>query len=281
MEKEIRKNAPSYRIIASDLDETLLSMDRSVCARNVEAVRAAAERGVKFVCCSGRGYMSFQGTLKELGLYDMPDQYSISFNGSAITENRGNRILYLESMPWETVNEFYVRGRRYDVCMHIYTQDTVYLYNINESEREFLNNRQEYIEIDEPDLTFLKEQPIVKILYEHEGYDFLNPLEEEVRDLTANCEVSYSSGRYLEFNQKGVSKGAGLRRLAQMLGVDIRRTIAVGDNINDLSMLREAGLGAGVANVFEGIRQDCDYICEADNDHGGVGEVIEKFVLNI
>lgn len=276
----VKNTLSGYRIIASDLDDTLLCSDRTICQRNKEAIRRAVELGVKFVCCSGRGYMSFQNTLRELGLYDLPDQYSISFNGSAITENRGNRVLYLESMPWETVNEIYLRGRTYDVCMHIYTQDTVCIYNLNDSEREFLNNRQEYVVIDEPDLSFLRDRPVVKILYEHEGYDFLNPLEEEVRELTRDCEVSYSSWRYLEFNQKGVSKGSGLRRLAQLLGVDLRQTIAIGDNVNDLSMLKDAGLGAGVANAFEGILPYCDYLCEADNDHGGVGEVIEKYVLN-
>ena len=245
-----------YKIITCDLDETLLSLDRSICRRNIEAIHAAAEKGVKFVCASGRGYMSFQNTLQEIGLYDLADQYSISFNGGAITENKGNRVLHLEGISWELADSLYRKGREYDVCQHIYTQDTVYLYNSNADEVDFLNNRQDFIEIYDEDL-----------------------IEKEVAYLTGDCEVSYSSGRYLEFNKKGVSKGNGLRRLAQILGVDMKDTIAIGDNINDLSMIRAAGIGAGVSNVFEGMIDDCDYVAKASNDEGGVAEIIEKYVL--
>ena len=275
----LRKEKTMYKIITCDLDETLLSMDRSICRRNIEAIRAAKEKGIKFVCASGRGYMSFQNTLQEIGLYDLPDQYAISFNGGAITENKGNRLLHLEGISWELADALYRKGREYDVCQHIYTQDTVYLYNSNEDEVDFLNNRQDFIEIFDEDLSFLKGQQIIKILYQHVGYDFLNPIEKELEYLTGDCEVSYSSGRYLEFNKKGVSKGNGLRRLAAILGVDMKDTIASGDNVNDLSMIQAAGIGAAVGNVFEGMIDECDYIAKAANDEGGVGEIIEKYVL--
>lgn len=268
-----------YKIITCDLDETLLCMDRTISRRNIDAIHAAMEKGVKFVCASGRGYMSFQNTLQEIGLYDLADQYSISFNGSAITENRGNRVLFLEGISWELANALYVKGVEFGVCMHIYTQDTVYIYRLNEDERKFLENRMDYILVDDPDLSFLKGQQIIKVLYEHNGYDYLNQIEEKVAELTGECEVSYSSGRYLEFNKAGISKGAGLERLAGILGVDMKDTLAIGDNVNDITMIRAAGLGAAVGNVYEGIRGECDYIAEATNDEGGVGEIIEKFVL--
>jgi hydroxymethylpyrimidine pyrophosphatase-like HAD family hydrolase len=137
----------------------------------------------------------------------------------------------------------------------------------------------DYILVDDPDLSFLKGQQIIKVLYEHNGYDYLNQIEEKVAELTGECEVSYSSGRYLEFNKAGISKGAGLERLAGILGVDMKDTLAIGDNVNDITMIRAAGLGAAVGNVYEGIRGECDYIAEATNDEGGVGEIIEKFVL--
>ena len=272
-----------YKIITCDLDETLLCMDRTISKRNIEAIHSAMEKGVKFVCASGRGYMSFQNTLQEIGLYDLPDQYSISFNGSAITENRGNRVLFLEGISWELANALYLKGVEFGLCMHIYTQDTVYIYKLNEDERQFLENRMDYILVDDPDLSFLRDQQIIKLLYEyndHKGYEYLNEIEKRVAHITGDCEVSYSSGRYLEFNKAGVSKGAGLERLAQILGVDMKDTLAIGDNVNDITMIRAAGLGAAVGNVFEGIRGECDYIAEATNDEGGVGEIIEKFVLS-
>ena len=81
------------RLIASDLDETLLNpADKKVGKKNLEAIWRAQEQGVIFVPCSGRGYPSIQGTLEELGTKGKAGQYIISYNGGAITENAGNRL---------------------------------------------------------------------------------------------------------------------------------------------------------------------------------------------
>ena len=76
-----------------------------------------------------------------------------------------------------------------------------------------------------------------------------------------------------------MSKGDGLLRLAELLGTDRRETIAIGDNFNDLSMIRAAGLGVGVRNAADGIKPDCGYITSAAYDADAVAEVIERFVL--
>ena len=76
----------------ADLDETLISRDRSICLRNIEAIWKATEMGVKFVPATGRGYNSVHETLKTLGLYEKENQYTISYNGGSITENKGERL---------------------------------------------------------------------------------------------------------------------------------------------------------------------------------------------
>ena len=93
-------------------------------------------------------------------------------------------------------------------------------------------------------------------------------------------DVSYSANRYIEFNPKGVNKGQGLLKLASILGVDRKDTIAIGDNLNDLSMILDAGLGAGVANTLPDMKDQCDYITENDFRHDAIAEVIERFVLS-
>ena len=74
----------------------------------------------------------------------------------------------------------------------------------------------------------------------------------------------------------GVDKGAGLRRLAEILNIDIADTIAVGDNINDLPMIKAAGLGIGVRNVNPLIRDECDVVLNSSNDEDPLTEVIER-----
>lgn len=269
-----------YKLIACDLDETLYGNDRTIPARNVEAIKRASELGVKFIPATGRGYNSVRETLVDLGLLDKEGEYVISYNGGAITENKGNRLLHFQGLPFEEAEELYRRGLNYDVCIHVYTREMVYAYNITQEEIARLSKRMQVTEVFDRDLQFLAEQDIAKVLYENRDFDYLKKIEEELKDITGNMDVSFSSNRYIEFNSKGVTKGAGLRFVAEMLGIKREETIAIGDNFNDLSMIQEAGLGVGVQNTIQGMRQYCDYITEATNDEGGVGEVIEKFILN-
>lgn len=268
-----------YKIIACDLDETLLDSHRSISPKNLEAIRKACELGVKFVPATGRGYGSVEPTLKELGLSQKREEYVISFNGGAITENYEHRLLHFQGISFELAQELYQRGQRYDVTIHIYTREMMYLYNAAPEDFQSLSARMKVTQISGDNIDFLKGTDIVKALYMNTDHQYLRQIERDYADLAPQMDVSYSSNRFIEFNRRGVNKGAGLLSLARLLGVSPEETIAIGDNFNDLSMIKAAGLGVGVKNSIEGIRQDCGYITEADNDHSAVAEVIEKFVL--
>ena len=267
-----------YRLVVSDLDETLLNHDRRVSEEDKAAIARLRELGVKFVPASGRGYCSIDGTLRELGLYNAAGEYVISFNGGAITENHGHRLVHFAPMPFETADELYRRGLHYDVCIHVYTKDTVYVYNFFPDEQAYLAGRMEVTEVFEKNLDFLRGQEIVKCLYTNTDHAYLEGITRELSSLTGNLDVSYSSGRYLEFNPKGVTKGTGLRRLAELLHIDIRDTIAIGDNYNDMPMIEAAGAGAGVRNMVEELKAQCDYVTAASCDQSAVAEVIHRFI---
>lgn len=268
-----------YKMVVSDLDETLLGTDRKVPFRNVEAIQRAREIGVKFVPATGRGYASIRGTLKELGLQELEDEYVISFNGGAVTENKGERLLHFEGISFEKAEELFFRSFSYDVCTHVYTRDKVYAYHLNQNEIDYLDGRMEVEEFFTENLDFLKGQEIVKVIYVNTDWSYLNRIAEDLKEMTQDLDVSYSSNRYMEFNQKGVNKGSGVLFLADLLGIKPEEIIAVGDNFNDLSMLQVAGLGVGVQNTVTELKPLCDYITNATCDEGAVGEVIEKYIL--
>lgn len=268
-----------YQIIACDMDETFLGADRKVSPGNRAAVQEARRKGVKFVPATGRGFLSIQGVLRELGLEDAAGEYVLSYNGGAVTENRGNRLLHFEGLTFQQTEALFRRGLSFDACIHVYTLETVYVYNFTASEQAYLRGRMEVEVLEKPDISFLRETPIAKLLFCNPDPDGLRHIAEEVSGLTGNLEVSYSSGRYLEFNPAGVSKGSGLLRLAELLGTDPAEIIAIGDNFNDLSMIRAAGLGVGVANVVDGVRPFCDYVTGASYDQDAVAEVIGKYIL--
>ncbi len=98
----------SYVLIACDMDETLLNDQHEICQRNVDAIiRAKKEFGVKFVPATGRGYLSIQHNLKTLGLYDEANEYVLSFNGGALTENRGNNLIQFKGLDFLKMKEIF------------------------------------------------------------------------------------------------------------------------------------------------------------------------------
>ena len=268
-----------YKIIACDLDETLLNDERRVSPGNRAAIAKAREKGVKFVLSTGRGFPSVQGTLEEIGTKDAAGEYVISFNGGAVTENKNNRLLALKALKFDLAEDLFARGLNYDVCTHVYTVDKVYVFRLNQSEINYVNGRMELTECDEKNLKFLTGQDVVKMLFQSDDDAYLHRIEADCKDIAPLMDISFSSNRYIEFNPKGVNKGAGLLKLCSVLGVDPKDTIAIGDNFNDLSMIQAAGLGVGVQNAAPGIRGLCDVITAARYDEDAVAEVIEKYVL--
>lgn len=272
-----------YKLIACDLDETLLNDDHLVGQRNHDAiVRAKKEYGVKFVVATGRGFMQIQSELKELELAGLSDEYVISFNGGALTENKDNRIIKFTGLSYDKIKELFEAGLELDVCIHIYAADCLYVFNVDELEKariEKMKAKVVYPEVNE--IEFLKDEILAKVIYQNDNVDYLMTLEEKLKNITDDCcEVSYSSNRYMEFNAFGVNKGQGLIDLAKSLKIDIKDTIAVGDNFNDLSMLKIAGLAVGANNAVSEIKEICDYVTTADNNEGVVAELIERYIFN-
>lgn len=270
-----------YRLITCDLDETLLSSDKTVSKRNRKAIATAKEKGVHFVPSTGRGYTTFlYKTLEELGLKDLENEYTVSFNGGVITENRGNKIIDETPMDFELIKKLFELGLDYDVCMHVYSHEVVYIYNLNQEEKAYLPDTVAYQEFFEPSIDFLKETPLIKILFQNLDRRYLAKIHEAVpKELLEVTDTSYSSNRYFEFNPLGVNKGAALLKLADKLGIPKEETMAIGDNVNDLSMILAAELGIAVANAVPEIQEQADYITHANHNEGGVGEAIETFIL--
>ena len=178
-----------YRIIACDLDETLLSSDHSVCKRNLEAIEKARKAGVKFVPATGRGYHSVDPTLRQLGLMGEKGEYVISFNGGAITENFQNRLLHFEGISFDLARTLYERGLTYDVGIHIYTRDMVYASNITPEDFESLSARMKISRIPDDSLDFLRGTDIVKALYVNTDHEYLRGIEADYQDQIGRAHV--------------------------------------------------------------------------------------------
>lgn len=273
-----------YKMLVSDLDETLLNDDGTVHADNLAAIKTAVAHGFKFVPNTGRSFNSVQALLKTLGLYDQAGQYVISYNGAAIVENKDNQVLLTRGMDRELAAQIFRAGLVNDqVDVHIYTVDTLFIYNISPTDKQYMAERGVPYELmASDDLAFLaNEQPIMKVIFEHPD----QAVREQIRDAVLAAvgadavEATFSSSRYVEFNTKGVDKGSVSLLLGEKLGIQRDEIIAAGDNNNDLKMLTAVGLGVSVANGIPAVQEAAAVVTERTNNEGAIAEILEKYVL--
>lgn len=266
-----------YKLIASDLDETLLNSQKHVSKQDIESISTLLD--TKFVLATGRGVYSISNTLKELGFYNKKDQYVISYNGGVITENNDSKPLFIKPLSFSDVEYLFNLGLKYNVCIQLCTLDGVYTYRLFQDEIDYIKGAIVYRELNNTDISFIKNETVLKVLFNINDMEYLRQIRKEI-NLEDKYSISFSAMRYLEINPKGVNKGFGLKQLCDILNIDIKDTIAVGDNTNDLDMILAAGLGVGVNNVIKDIKKDCDYILDNDNNHSPITELINKFIKN-
>ena len=173
---------------------------------------------------------------------------------------------------FEKAKEIFDNARDLDVCVLVFTLDCCYIFHADEDEiQRKIAQKAKFKVIEDYDIDFLKDEKIAKILYEKRDMDYLKQLAKKLPEsIQETCSIAFSSGRYLEMNTKGVDKGYGMRWLVNYLGYGMDETIGIGDNYNDVEMIKTAN---------DDIKELAQYVTQKDYDEGAVKEVIEKFVL--
>ncbi|MBP1044559.1 HAD family phosphatase [Vagococcus sp. BWB3-3] len=269
-----------YKLIVSDLDETLINSQGVVSQENLRAIQKAQALGLKFVPATGRSFNDFQHILKMTGVHDLENEYAISYNGGVITENKHNRLLTSTALPFELVEHIFDLGVKHDVLIHLFTLSDIHTLNMNSNEKEYLDGHIDLKLLDQPRITHLSASPILKINFQHLNLEFLKEIEASLsKEIAETLDINYSSNRYLEFNPRGVNKGNALQQLITMLDVSTDQILAIGDNMNDRTMIQLAGTGVAVANAVPELKELANYHCLNDHNHHAVAEAIERFIL--
>ena len=267
------------KMILSDLDETLL-VDFHVPSINRDAIAKARKKGVHFAVASGRARFMVQSILEEVGTAECEDEYSICYNGAAVYRNSDPRPLFVSPLCFEQIEAVKKISDHYGLCFLAMTLDQIWMYHPSESEVKRKTTQHARFQI-ETDLNVLKEDQVMKIALQSDSEEQLYAIGEEQaeRFKEMGVEISYSSGRYLECTCRGVSKGSALRWLCGYLGLKQEETMTIGDNYNDIEMLKEAGLGVCVADGRDKAKNAADAVTEKGYKEGAVAEAIERFVL--
>lgn len=268
-----------YKLIVSDLDETLLRDDGSVSQQDLQSIQKLTAQGVKFVPNSGRGFASMQSLLQKIGTLNQDGQYVISYNGGVIVNNYQNQVLVNHYLDWSVANQLYLLAlQQPNLGIHVYTLNDVYIYKPSADELNYLKTRQvQYHDFDEPNLNQFKETPIVKIIMENTDQTQLADFKTRaLAKVETPLTVTFSSNRYVEFNPAGIDKGRAALELAAKLQIKPEEVIAIGDNSNDLSMIKAAGLGVSVQNGIPEVKKHANLILDATNYENPITELYQR-----
>ena len=265
-----------YKMLVLDLDDTLLRDDHSISSRNKELLAEAQRKGVKVVLASGRPTQAMMQYAEELQLARF-DSYLISFNGAVVTSLKNNEILFQKSLTQEEIHSLYDFSLENNVHILTYTDKGI----VSETDSEYIDVEVQLTNIPHHKVTSFKKEithsAVKCILLEEPTY--LRKVEIKLKAERTDLSVSRSKPFFLEVMPHGIDKAASIDFLVKLLDIKQSEVIAVGNAGNDLSMVQYAGLGVWVDNVSPELRHEADVVV-ASNNHDGVAEVVERFILN-
>ena len=245
----------NYRLVALDMDGTLLNDRLEISERNAAAIRKALDAGVAVCLATGRGVQNVLPYTDQLGLTTP----MITVNGSEIWHRPGelHRRTLMDEAVVRRLRELALES---DVWYWAYAVDGIY-------------NRERWVATEDEART----KQWLKFGYYSEDAKLLAGIRETVASW-GGLELTNSSELNIELNPLGMTKGAALRELCGMLGIETKQAIAMGDSLNDLSMIREAGLGVAMGNAQQAVKDEADAVT-LDNNEDGVAAIIERYVL--
>lgn len=272
----------NIKLIALDLDGTLLNMEKKVPQGNYQALKECEKAGIQIVLATGRGVGGIPPMIRELP----GANYAITTNGAVVADLKNNKAIKTCGLSNEMIQRIlniakkyhsatdpFIDGRAITEPASIDHMDEFGLspemQKLIRDTREVVPNVMEYVK------TTGAEAEKVNI--------FMADLEErEVlrKELMAIPELSISSSMYnnLEVNAKGADKGSALLWLADYLGIDREETMSFGDGENDIPMIQAAGIGVAMENALDTVKAAADMIT-LKNDEDGVAAAIRKIIF--
>ncbi|MBU3126903.1 sugar-phosphatase [Clostridium tagluense] len=266
-----------YKLIAIDMDGTLLSDEKKISPANYEAIQQARENGVKVVIASGRPLVGFKKYLEQLNLVS-EDDYAVAFNGALVQSSQGGEIISKTTLTLQDYKDLYELSKELNVNIHALTETSVIspkdtIYTRGEAEMNGISNEIIAVEDVAVDTT------IVKVMFVDKPEIIEEIMQKIPEEVSSKYTVVRSAPFYLEFLDKSVNKGAGVAALAKKLNIKQEEVICIGDAGNDIHMIKYAGLGVAMGNAFPEVKKIANFITKT-NEEDGVAYIINKFILN-
>ena len=242
------------KLIASDMDGTLLNDEGKISERNAAAIRKAIDAGVIFTIATGRMYCSIEPYAEKLGL-DVP---LIAYNGAYVKGSLSKEVLYDSPLDYETSLSVLDYCRQKNYYVQAYVDDTLLV-------KETSDFAQMYASFAGVEFVALGERFYRLNKAPGRNAEIKQELTEEFGN---KIMMTNSFNDFLEVINPEVSKWNAVKALAEQNGIDLRDTMCIGDSNNDFEMISSAGLGVAVANANDRIRNVAKMVTAANNVDG-------------
>jgi Cof subfamily protein (haloacid dehalogenase superfamily) len=261
----------NYRLIALDVDGTLLNDDHVLTPKVREAVRAAASQGVEIVLATGRGTTSALPILAELGL----NGTVITHNGASVVDSETREILYATEITHEHAQRYAAFCRERSIHFDMNTAFDLYVEGLEQQTADMYSR--------------LHARPIMR--KEQEGFpermvkmsiyaprEVMDDVEKEWLDWDHELQAVRSGDYFIDVQHLDASKGKALEKLAKLRGIPREEILAMGNYHNDTEMITFAGWGVAMDNSPDEVKAAADEITVSNNEDG-VAIVIAQRIL--
>ena len=283
------------KLIASDMDGTLLNHNHKIPKENVKLINFAKNQGIEFVVATGRAYYEALPALNEENI----NCDVISFNGGIVYDKNGNIISITPMLPKDLYYTIEIL-KSFDISYQLYTKNTIYTKSIETDINAYIDliRSNGY----DPDVEHLraeaqqkldvgyitevenielylneKENPPIKIIAISND---ISKLENAAKLLSENTSISVTSSgaNNIEIMHKNATKGEALKEIAKIYGINLENAVAIGDNLNDQAMLDIVGYSVAMKNGNTILKEQAKYVTEKTNSEGGVADTIFKLI---
>ena len=258
------------KLIAIDMDGTLLNSNRQISARNAAAIKAALQKGIIVTIATGRMFAAVQHFALDLGL-NVP---LIVYNGALIKEAVSGKILGAWPVPQALSNAIVNYCLDRNIYIHAYIQDRLWVYEDCEWARYYADFAQVPFEVHGEELRHLPEGSHKLLCITEQAEQLQKDLEQLYGD---KVHLTGSIKDFLEIVALGTSKWQAIARLAAKFHIEKAEIMCIGDSGNDFEMVSNAGIGVAMGNATDKVK-DAAKIITAPNDADGVALILEQIM---
>lgn len=266
----------SYKLLALDMDGTLLNSQKRVSPRTAQALTRLADRGIPLAFCTGRNRAELGMYLQELSFI----RYGVLVSGSIVRDMHTGEIV--TSQPLQTSMALHIArvGRCEDAMIHVLCVDQTLIAKKDMNRLEDVEMevyRPLFMEsgelVDDVMVAMSEHEDILKVNLYHTSVE--SRARSRARLSTSQIVLADSETTSLECTAQGVSKAAGLRGLCAHMGISLEETVMIGDADNDLDALRAVGMPVAMGNAVPEVVR-ASKLQVADCDHDGIVEAVDR-----